>query len=55
MLVVIEYIDCFVEWGICLKIGEVLEVDIIVIVIGFDLVMFGGVELVVDGKLFLVN
>lgn len=53
--VVTEHIDRFVERGIRLKTGEVLEADIIVTATGLDLVMFGGAELAVDGKPFLVN
>ena len=47
--VVTEHIDRFVERGIRLKTGEVLEADIIVTATGLDLVMFGGAELAVDG------
>ncbi|MCF3991729.1 flavin-containing monooxygenase, partial [Pseudomonas aeruginosa] len=50
--VVTEHIDRFVERGIRLKTGEVLEADIIVTATGLDLVMFGGAELAVDGKPF---
>ncbi len=53
--VVTEHIDRFVERGIRLKTGEVLEADIIVTATGLDLVMFGGAELAVDGKPFQVN
>ncbi|HCF2343727.1 NAD(P)/FAD-dependent oxidoreductase [Pseudomonas paraeruginosa] len=53
--VVTEHIDRFVDRGIRLKTGEVLEADIIVTATGLDLVMFGGAEIAVDGKPFQVN
>ncbi|WP_252446651.1 flavin-containing monooxygenase [Pseudonocardia humida] len=48
--VVTERIDRFVESGIRLASGKVLEADIIVSATGLDMLAFGGVELTVDGR-----
>jgi len=48
--VVTGEIDCFVENGVRLKSGEVLEADIIVTATGFNLNVLGGIQFAVDGK-----
>ena len=48
--VVTAEIDRFTEQGIRLKTGEGLQADIIVTATGLDLVVLGGVEIVVDGR-----
>lgn len=48
--VVTDHIDTFTEKGIKLKSGTELEADIIVTATGLNLQMFGGADLVVDGK-----
>jgi cation diffusion facilitator CzcD-associated flavoprotein CzcO len=48
--VVTQRIDRFVENGIRLTSGEVLEADVVVSATGLDLLAFGGVELTVDGR-----
>ncbi len=48
--IVTDHIETFTETGIKLKSGEELDADIIVTATGLNLVAFGGVELVVDGK-----
>lgn len=48
--VVTDHIDCFVENGIKLKSGQVLEADIIVTATGLDLQLFGGTEVTIDGE-----
>jgi cation diffusion facilitator CzcD-associated flavoprotein CzcO len=52
---VTDQIDRFVDKGILLKSGKVLEADIIVTATGLDLQMFGGAELSVDGRPFQIN
>lgn len=49
--VVTDEIDTFVENGIRLKSGEVLEADIIVTATGFHLSVMGDIAFAVDGKL----
>lgn len=49
--VVTEHIDRFVENGILLKNGEVLEADVIVTATGLNLVQLGEVEFSVDGEI----
>jgi cation diffusion facilitator CzcD-associated flavoprotein CzcO len=48
--VVTDEIDRFVEKGILLKSGEVLEADIIVTATGFNLCVLGDIAFEVDGK-----
>lgn len=48
--VVTDHIDTFTEKGVLLKSGRELEADIIVTATGLDLILLGGVELVVDGQ-----
>jgi monooxygenase len=48
--VVTDHIDRFVDKGILLKSGQVLEADIIVTATGLNMQMFGGMQLSVDGK-----
>jgi cation diffusion facilitator CzcD-associated flavoprotein CzcO len=48
--IVTDHIETFTEHGIKLKSGQELEADIIVTATGLNLLAFGGVELVVDGK-----
>jgi monooxygenase len=47
---VTDHIDTFTENGIKLKSGQELEADMIVTATGLKLQVFGGMELVVDGK-----
>jgi monooxygenase len=49
--VVTDHIDSFTENGIQLKSGEHLDADIIVSATGLQLVMMGGAEIAVDGKI----
>src|SRR5690606_18539835 len=48
--VVTDEIDRFVENGILLKSGKVLEADIIVTATGFDMCVLGDIAFTVDGK-----
>ncbi len=48
--VVTDEIDRFVEGGIRLKSGEVLEADIIITATGFELSVLGGIAFEVDGE-----
>lgn len=48
--VVTDHIDTFVDKGVKLKSGKVLEADIIITATGLNLQMFGGAQLQVDGK-----
>jgi len=48
--VVTDHIDRFVENGILLKSGQVLEADIIVTATGLNLRLFGGMNISVDGR-----
>jgi cation diffusion facilitator CzcD-associated flavoprotein CzcO len=48
--IVTDQIETFTEKGIKLTSGQELEADIIVTATGLNLQMFGGAELVVDGK-----
>jgi cation diffusion facilitator CzcD-associated flavoprotein CzcO len=48
--IVTDHIETFTETGIKLKSGDELEADIIVTATGLNLLAFGGVDLVVDGK-----
>lgn len=48
--VVTDEIDRFVETGILLKSGEVLEADIIVTATGFNMNMMGDIAFSIDGK-----
>ncbi|CAD5105864.1 flavin-containing monooxygenase [Zestomonas carbonaria] len=50
--VVTDHIDTFTETGIRLKSGQVLEADVIVTATGLDLLLFGGIEVAVDGQPF---
>ena len=47
--VVTDHIDRFIENGILLKSGEMLEADIIITATGLNLLQLGGVEFSVDG------
>ncbi len=48
--VVTDHIDRFVENGILLKSGDLLEADIIITATGLNLQLFGGMSVEVDGK-----
>lgn len=48
--VVTDEIDRFVESGILLKSGELLEADIIVTATGFSLCVLGDIEFTIDGE-----
>ncbi|MEM9724093.1 MAG: NAD(P)/FAD-dependent oxidoreductase [Pseudomonadota bacterium] len=48
--VVTDHIDRFVENGILLKSGKVLEADIIITATGFNLSFFGGIPFDMDGE-----
>jgi cation diffusion facilitator CzcD-associated flavoprotein CzcO len=48
--IVTDQIDSFTETGLRLASGDELEADIIVTATGLNLELFGGVELVVDGR-----
>lgn len=48
--VVTDHIDTFTETGIALKSGQELKADIIVTATGLNLVVLGGVEVIVDGR-----
>lgn len=49
VLIVIDEIECFMLIGFQLKSGQQFDVDVIVIVIGLKVKMFGGVCVMVDG------
>jgi monooxygenase len=53
--IVTDHIDRFVENGILLKSGQVLEADIVVTATGLSLQMFGGMQMSVDGKPVEIN
>lgn len=53
--VVTDHIDRFVENGILLKSGQVLEADVIVTATGLNLRLFGGMTLTVDGRAIEMN
>lgn len=55
VFIVIDYIEWFIEQGICLKFGEIFVVDIIVLVIGLDFQMLGGIVLSVDVQLVILK
>ncbi|MEZ5658007.1 MAG: NAD(P)/FAD-dependent oxidoreductase [Burkholderiaceae bacterium] len=48
--VVTDHIDRFVENGILLKSGEVLEADLIITATGFHLSVLGDIDFTIDGK-----
>jgi cation diffusion facilitator CzcD-associated flavoprotein CzcO len=48
--VVTDHIDRFTETGIRLASGDELEADIVVTATGLNLLAFGGIQLVVDGR-----
>ncbi|MFZ2173845.1 MAG: NAD(P)/FAD-dependent oxidoreductase, partial [Rhodococcus sp. (in: high G+C Gram-positive bacteria)] len=48
--IVTDHIDTFTETGLALKSGEELPADIIVTATGLNLLAFGGMDLVVDGR-----
>lgn len=48
--VVTDHIDCFVQEGIKLKSGDVLEADIIITATGFNLKFLGNIPFVIDGE-----
>ena len=48
--VVTDHIDSFVENGLLLKSGKLLEADMIVTATGLNLQLMGGIDLSVDGK-----
>ncbi|RLA31294.1 MAG: FAD-containing monooxygenase EthA [Gammaproteobacteria bacterium] len=48
--IVTDHIDTFTEKGMLLKSGEELDADIIVTATGLDLLVLGGIELIVDGE-----
>ncbi|MFE6861121.1 flavin-containing monooxygenase [Nocardia sp. NPDC057668] len=47
---VTDHIDTFTESGIDLRSGRHLDADVIITATGLNLVVFGGVEMVVDGR-----
>jgi cation diffusion facilitator CzcD-associated flavoprotein CzcO len=49
--IVTDHIDTFTEKGILLKSGEELDADIIITATGLDLLVLGGMEIIVDGEL----
>jgi cation diffusion facilitator CzcD-associated flavoprotein CzcO len=49
--IVTDHIERFTEKGILLKSGQELEADIIITATGLDLLMLGGTELSVNGKI----
>ncbi|AWI54879.1 FAD-containing monooxygenase EthA [Aquabacterium olei] len=53
--VVTDHIDRFVDNGILLKSGQVLEADIIVTATGLNLRLFGGMQISVDGQAIQMN
>jgi monooxygenase len=53
--VVTDHIDRFVDKGILLKSGQVLEADIIVTATGLNMRLFGGMAMSVDGKAIEMN
>ncbi|RZI84816.1 MAG: NAD(P)/FAD-dependent oxidoreductase [Rubrivivax sp.] len=53
--VVTDHIDRFVDKGILLKSGQVLEADIIVTATGLNMRLFGGMTMTVDGKDIVMN
>jgi cation diffusion facilitator CzcD-associated flavoprotein CzcO len=48
--IVTDHIDTFTEKGILLKSGEELDADIIITATGLDLLVLGGMEIIVDGE-----
>ncbi|MEZ5652478.1 MAG: NAD(P)/FAD-dependent oxidoreductase [Burkholderiaceae bacterium] len=48
--VVTDHIDRFVENGILLKSGKVLEADLIITATGFNLSVLGDIDFTIDGK-----
>ncbi len=48
--VVTDHIDRFVENGILLKSGKVLEADVVAVATGFNMNMMGDIAFAVDGK-----
>jgi cation diffusion facilitator CzcD-associated flavoprotein CzcO len=48
--VVTDEIECFVEKGILLKSGNLLEADIIITATGFNLNTLGDIDFAIDGK-----
>ncbi|UVE17594.1 NAD(P)/FAD-dependent oxidoreductase [Pseudomonas sp. LS44] len=50
--VVTDHIDTFTETGIRLKSGQTLDADIIVTATGLELVLFGGMQVTLDGQPF---
>ena len=48
--IVTDHIDTFTENGIRLRSGEEIEADIVVTATGLNLIAFGGMEFVVDGR-----
>ncbi len=48
--VVTDEIDCFVETGIKLKSGALLEADLIITATGFNLSVLGDIDVTIDGK-----
>ena len=53
--IVTDTIDTFVETGIQLSSGEILEADLVIPATGLELQLFGGCELKIDGKTFSVS
>ena len=48
--VVTDHVETFTEKGITLRSGAELEADLVVTATGLDLIAFGGIQLVVDGR-----
>lgn len=49
MFVVIDCVEMFIERGLRLVFGIEFDVDIIVMVMGFNVLLFGGMMVSVDG------
>ncbi len=49
--IVTDHIDRFVENGIALKSGDVLEADVVITATGFNLSALGGIPVHIDGQL----
>ena len=48
--VVTDHVETFTEKGIALRSGEELEADLVVTATGLQLLLFGGAEMIVDGR-----
>ena len=48
--IVTDRVRCFTEHGIALESGSELEADVVVTATGFNLLLLGGMEVIVDGE-----